>query len=245
MAFAIAKGLVDTVRVEIVGRDINKLNIFQERIGKTISLFEYGDGFSIENKHIILAVKPNNIDSISPLLKGKATNLFSVLAGTKIDSIRAKIQSDSYIRAMPNLSALFQQSMTSISGDLDSKELAIKIFSTIGSTLWLESEDEIDIATAIAGSGPAYLSLVAEAMADGGVKAGLKRIDSEKLVLGLFSGFSPLLEHHKSSDIKDSVMSPKGTTAYGYATLESGGVRNSFIQAIESAYQRAIELGKK
>jgi len=244
MAFAIAKGLVDTVRLEIVGRDIKKLQEFQKKIGKKISIFEYEDGFSIENKHIILAVKPYNLESISPLLKGKAKNLFSVLAGTRIDSIREKIQADSYIRAMPNLSALFQKSMTSISGDEDSKDLAINIFSTIGSTLWLESEDEIDISTAIAGSGPAYLSLVAEAMADGGVKAGLKRVDAEQIVLGLFSGFAPLLEHHKASDIKDSVMSPKGTTAYGYATLENGAVRNSFIQAIESAYKRAVDLGK-
>ena len=145
---------------------------------------------------------------------------------------------------MPNLSALFQKSMTSISGDIHSKNLALNIFSTIGSTIWLESENEINIATAIAGSGPAYLSLVAEAIADGGVKAGLKRKDSEKLVLGLFTGFAPLLEGHKASEIKDSVMSPKGTTAYGYATLEENSVRNSFMQAIESAYQRAIELGK-
>jgi len=244
MAFAIAQGLADTVHIEVIGRDIQKLENFQKKLGKKISILEYADGFSIENKHIILAVKPNNLDSVSTLLKGKAKNIFSILAGTKIESIKAKIQADSYIRAMPNLSALFQKSMTSISGDADSKELAINIFSTIGSTLWLESEDEIDIATAIAGSGPAYLSLVAEAIADGGVKAGLKRADAEKLIVGLFSGFSPLLESYKPSYIKDSVMSPKGTTAYGYATLENGAVRNSFIQAVESAYKRAIELGK-
>ena len=245
MAFAIAKGLVENYRLEVVGRDLEKLKKFRENLGKDIDILEYQDGFSIEGKNIILTFKPNNLKSVSPLLTGTAETLFSVLAGTKIETIKDEVSSKSYIRAMPNLSALFQKSMTSITGDVQAKKLAIDIFSTIGKTLWLESENEVDIATAIAGSGPAYLSLVAEALADGGVKAGLKRVDSEKLVFGLFDGFSHLLKDQKASNIKDSVMSPKGTTAYGYSTLEDGSVRNSFIKAVESAYQRAVELGKK
>jgi len=244
IAFAIAKGLVNNYELEIIGRDIKKLENFRKNIGADINISEYGKNFIIDGKNIILAVKPNNINSISPLLQGKAENIFSVLAGTKIADIKKKIASKSYVRAMPNLSALFQESMTSITGDIHSKSIAINIFSNIGSTIWLESEDEVDIATAIAGSGPAYLSLIAESIADGGVKAGLKRKDSEKLVLGLFKGFSPLLEKYKASDIKDSVMSPKGTTAYGYSALEESNVRNSFIKAIESAHQRAVDLGK-
>jgi len=245
MAFAIAKGLVDSYHIEVIGRDMKKLKEFRENLGTKIDISEYGDSFSINGKTIILAVKPNNLQAISPFLSGIAKNIFSVLAGTTIESIKREIKSKSYIRAMPNLSALFQKSMTSITGDIYSKDLAVNIFSTIGLTLWLETENEIDIATAIAGSGPAYLSLVAEAIADGGVKAGLKRKDSEKLVAGLFNGFPSLLENHKASEIKDSVMSPKGTTAYGYATLEEGSVRNSFIKAIEYAYQRAVVLGEK
>lgn len=244
MAFAIAKGLSDNYEIEVVGRDLRKLEKFRETLEKDIKIIEYGKEFSIEGKNLIFAVKPHNLEAVSQSLTGEADVLFSVLAGTTIDSIKKVIESKSYIRAMPNLSALFQSSMTSITGDVHSRKLAFDIFSTIGLTLWVENEDEIDAATAIAGSGPAYLSLVAEAMADGGVKAGLKRLDAEKLVLGLFKGFAPLLENYKPSDIKDSVMSPKGTTSYGYSTLEAGAVRDSFIKTIESAYGRAKALGK-
>jgi pyrroline-5-carboxylate reductase len=108
--------------------------------------------------------------------------------------------------------------------------------SAIGDTMWLASEKELDIATAVAGSGPAYLALVAEAMMDGGVAGGLKRADSVALVNSLFRGFAPLISAQHPALIKDSVMSPAGTTAAGYKELEIGGVRASFIKAIASAF---------
>jgi pyrroline-5-carboxylate reductase len=243
MAFAIAKGLSKDYKLKVVGRDISKLKKFRDDLDKDIEIVELKDGFSINNENIILAVKPYAVDEVSKLLTGKAEKLFSVLAGTTLSKLRDKFESKHYVRAMPNLSALFQKSMTSLAGDKSAKEDAIALFSSIGLTIWFESEDEIDVATAIAGSGPAYLSLVAEALADGGVKAGLKRADAQKLVAGLFRGFSPLLKHHKPAEIKDSVMSPKGTTAYGYASLEERGVRSAFIKAVESAHQRAVVLG--
>lgn len=247
MALSIAKGLVSNdYKIEVVGRNLEKLNKFEDEVGAEIdkipNYLEWK--FDISDKNIILAVKPNNLESVSKSLTGEAKTLFSVLAGTTIKSLKDNIKAKSYIRAMPNLSASFQKSMTSITGDIKARELGEKIFSNIGEVLWLGSESEIDIATAIAGSGPAYLALVAEALADGGVKAGLRRDDAEKLVYGLFDGFSPLIQNEKASSVKDRVMSPKGTTAYGYSALEESGVRGSFIKAVEKAYNRAIELGK-
>jgi pyrroline-5-carboxylate reductase len=129
-----------------------------------------------------------------------------------------------------------------LTGDVDYREDAIALFSAIGSTRWLSSEKEIDIATGLAGSGPAYLALIAEALTDGAVKQGLKRDDAMAIMRGLFSGFGELIQEVHPALLKDGVMSPGGTTAAGYGALENGNVRASCMDAIAKAYERAKEL---
>ena len=243
MALALAKGLKEKYELEVLGRDINKLETFKEKVGD-ITVGTVQDSSDITDKNIILCVKPHSLDDVSRSLKGKAKTLFSVLAGTTLEKLQNSIEAHSYVRAMPNLSAAYLKSMTTLTGDEILKEEAENIFNEIGDTLWVGSEKELDIATAVAGSGPAYLALIAEALSDGGVKCGLKRDDSLKLVRGLFNGFAPLLENESPSGIKDGVMSPAGTTAAGYSALEEEGVRNGMIKAIEAAYDRACELGR-
>ncbi len=235
MALALAKGLEKEHDLTIVGRDGEKLLHFTNQLAKhakTALLEKY----EIEGETVILCVKPKALKSTSDSLKGKAKTLYSVLAGTKIEVLQKAIKSESYIRAMPNLAAQFFASMTTITGDEAKKDEAEALFSSIGKTLWVESQKELDIATAIAGSGPAYLAMVAEALADGGVKEGLKRSDAMKLVEGLFEGFAPLLEHSHPALLKDAVMSPGGTTAAGCAALEKMGARAAFIEAVHSAF---------
>ena len=146
---------------------------------------------------------------------------------------------------MPNIAASVQKSTTTITGDKEGKTLAVNIFDELGKTIWVNTENQLDIATAIAGSGPAYLALIAEALADGGVKAGLERSHCMALVQGLFHGTASLLDKNHPAMIKDSVMSPGGTTAAGYAKLEEAGVRDAMIKAVEAAYLKALELGQK
>ena len=134
--------------------------------------------------------------------------------------------------------------MTTLVGDINLKDEIITLFNNIGSTLWLNSEKELDIATGIAGSGPAFLAIIAEALADGGVNCGLKRDDSQKLVKGLFNGFGDLIQNNHPAILKDNVMSPAGTTSAGIQILEKYGIRNAFIEAIDKAYQRAIKLNE-
>jgi pyrroline-5-carboxylate reductase len=162
-----------------------------------------------------------------------------------LEFLKRQIKAKHYIRTMPNVAASKQKSMTTITGDKEAQNEAIEIFSSIGRTLWVNTENQLDIATALAGSGPAFLALVAEALADGAVKAGLERSYSVELVRGLFEGVSSLLEDNHPAIIKDSVMSPGGTTAQGIAKLEEGAVRDAFIKAIEAAYLKALEVGKK
>lgn len=234
MAFALIDALKSSFTIEVIGRDIDKL---KELKRSGIDAKSYND-FNSKAKTIILAVKPYALDSISKYFKHQADLLISVLAGTNIKTLKKEINSKYYVRAMPNIAAKFKKSMTTLTGDIEAKEESIKIFNEIGDSLWVESEKELDIATAVAGSGPAFLAIIAEALMDGGVMQGLKREDSKKLTQGLFEGFAPLLKDRHPAIIKEEVMSPAGTTAKGCASLEEDGVRSAFIKAVEAAFKK-------
>jgi len=237
MAEAIIRGTVVYHDIEVVGRDEKRLQKLQKELPK-IKIQVLRDSFDIEGKNLLFCVKPYALESVSKKFKGKAHALLSVLAGTPLIRLKEHIEATFYVRAMPNLAASYQKSMTTLFGDDAFKKEAIEICESFGDALWLLSEKEIDIATGVAGSGPAFLALVAEALSDGAVKEGLKREDATVLVRGLFKGFSPLLDEKHPAIIKDEVMSPGGTTAAGYAALEEGRVRDSMIKAIEKGLPR-------
>jgi len=234
MAMAMADGLKDKYTLEFVARDISKLTEIKEKFSAEIYDLE---GFDITDKNIILAVKPYALSPVASQLTGQATALYSVLAGTTLEALQNAIPAQSHVRIMPNVAAKFGASTSVLTGDKEKKEEALAIFSAIGDTFWVDSEKEIDIATAIAGSGPALLTLVAEAMMDGLVKEGMKRPDAVGITNSLFNGFAPLIKSNHPALIKDSVMSPGGTTAAAYGALEEGAVRSSFIKAVGEAFK--------
>lgn len=241
MALSIAKGLKESYKIEVVGRNLEKIKKFEKELGTPVDAYMLSE-FDVSDKEVILCVKPNNIIEVAEQLEGHAKVIYSVLAGVKVERIMEVFEPQAVVRAMPNLAASVQRSMTTLTGDAEYKMNAHSLFSTIGPTLWLGSEKEIDIATALAGSGPAYLALIAEALTDGAVKQGLKRDDAMAIMRGLFGGFGELIQEVHPALLKDGVMSPGGTTAAGYGALEEGNVRNACIKAIESAYKRATEL---
>ena len=241
MALSIAKGLKENYKIEVVGRDKEKLDIFEKAVGVEMKKYLLED-FNTTDKTLILCVKPANVEEVGKKLKGTAEVLYSVLAGTTLQKLRENFTAKSYVRTMPNLAASVGASMTTLTGDAIYKEEARTLFSAIGTTHWLNSEKEIDIATALAGSGPAYLALIAEAFSDGAVQQGLKRDDATAIMRGLFDGFAKLIQEKHPALLKDGVMSPGGTTAAGYAALEEGNVRSSAMKAIAAAYKRATEL---
>jgi pyrroline-5-carboxylate reductase len=244
MATSLIKGMINNYKIEVVGRNKKTLQELKDKL-PSISIITLDEPFNMTDKHIILCVKPNSLDDLKNNIKGEASSLYSVLAGTTLETLKQKIPSKQYIRTMPNLGATYLKSMTTITGEIELKNSALEIFGNIGNTIWVKTQKELDIATAVAGSGPAYLALIAESLADGGVNAGLTRADATKLVQGLFEGFSPLLNDNKPASIKDAVMSPGGTTSAGYSAMERCGVRNGMIEAISNAYAKACELSKK
>lgn len=241
MALSIAKGLKDNYKIEVVGRSLEKINAFEDKLGLSLDK-ALMDDFDMNDKTIILCVKPQNVEEISTRLKGKARVIYSVLAGTSIQKLRENINSNAIVRSMPNLAASVKKSMTTLTGNIEFKEEAEELLGSIGATRWLSSEKELDIATALAGSGPAYLALIAESLADGAVKQGLKRDDAMAIMRGLFGGFGELIQDVHPALLKDGVMSPGGTTAAGYGALEDGNVRSACMDAIEKAYKRATQL---
>jgi pyrroline-5-carboxylate reductase len=243
MALSIAQGLKGKYNIEVVGRSMSKLEAFEKQLGTSIEKHLLSN-FNLHNKTVLLCVKPANVEEVSQTVQGEAALLISVLAGTSLEKLQEAFNAQKCVRSMPNLAASVGASMTTLTGDENAKEEALAILSSIGDTLWLGSEKEIDIATALAGSGPAYLALMAEALTDGAVKQGLKREDAMATMRGLFGGFGKLIQEIHPALLKDGVMSPGGTTAAGYGALEKGNVRASCIDAIEKAYEKAKELGK-
>ncbi len=242
MATAIIKGVSENYETEVAARDEKRLNELKDEFKGRITVKKLRNGFDIEGKNLILCVKPQALDKVALQLNGSANSLLSVMAGVSLEKLKYSIEARHTLRAMPNLAATYGKSMTTLCGDESFKDEALRICATFGTALWLNSEKEIDIATALAGSGPAYLALVAEALSDAAVKEGLKRDDAQILSRGLFEGFAELLKDNHPALLKDSVMSPGGTTAAGVGALEERSVRDAFIKAIHYAYERAKEI---
>lgn len=201
---------------------------------------------------IILAVKPAGIDEVLDEITSVVTNrqiLISIAAGISTEHILSRIgKKIPLVRVMPNSCALVQQSTSVISvsavASTEAKNLAAKIFSSLGEVIFLEEKYQNE-ATALSGSGPAYFYLFAEALIDAGVKAGLARNISSKLVVGTLVGAGKMLKETGKHPalLRDMVASPGGTTMAAVEAFEKAGFRAGVFQAVEAAIERARELG--
>lgn len=243
MAYAIAAGLKDSWNLEIIGRNQEKLEKFRDSLKCDCELKLLQDGIDLTQKTLILCVKPYALAELEQFeLSGEAHALLSVLAGISIKALKLAIPATHTIRTMPNVCAVYGRSTTALTGDAEAKDLAIEIFQSIGQAIWVESEKQLDIATALAGSGPAYLAVVAESLVDAAVREGLSRLEAEQFARGLFAGFGELYQHQGATEIKESVMSPGGTTAQAIAALEEHGARHAFFEAIRCAHEKAKKI---
>jgi pyrroline-5-carboxylate reductase len=202
---------------------------------------------------VILAVKPQIMDAVATEIAPAVTRrklLISIAAGVATEKIRARLHKDSrLIRVMPNTPALVLEGVTAIAkadglepGDLD---IAREIFGAVGRVVVL-GEELLDAVTGLSGSGPAYVAVVIESLADGGVRMGLDRATAMTLATQTVLGAAKLLLEtglHPGA-LKDMVSSPGGTTIAGIAALEEGGLRTTLITAVERATQRSRELGQ-
>jgi pyrroline-5-carboxylate reductase len=202
---------------------------------------------------VVLAVKPQIMAPVVRQISAAVTPrklLISIAAGVSTMTIRAALGKEArLIRVMPNTPALVLEGVTAIAktdglepGDLDT---ASEIFSAVGRVVTLD-EELMDAVTGLSGSGPAYVAIVVESLADGGVKMGLDRATAMILATQTVLGAARLILEtglHPGA-VKDMVSSPGGTTIAGVHALEEGGLRHTLIKAVERATQRSRELGR-
>lgn len=197
----------------------------------------------------VIAVKPPDVPAaIAAAVAAGATRILSIAAGVSLAALQDAAGGDAaVIRAMPNTPALVGKGAAAISGGEHATEedvaWAEEILSAVGTVVRVP-EKQIDAVTGLAGSGPAYVFLVAEALTDAGVLAGLARSVAEALVVQLLVGSAALLEARGDpAGLRAMVTSPAGTTAAGLRALEEHAVRAAFIEAVMAATVRSRELG--
>jgi pyrroline-5-carboxylate reductase len=199
-------------------------------------------------------VKPQIMGAVLKEISGavdRSRLLISVAAGVPVARLREGLGKDArLIRVMPNTPALVLEGVTAIAradgleaGDL---ELAQELFGAVGRAVVLD-EDALDAVTGLSGSGPAYVAIVIESLADGGVKMGLDRATAMTLATQTVLGSARLILETgmHPGQLKDMVASPGGTTIAGIAALEDGGIRRTIISAVERATLRSRELGRQ
>lgn len=201
---------------------------------------------------VLLAVKPQVMGSVLPGLRPhilKDALVLSVAAGITTATIESMLEPGvRVVRSMPNTPAMIGMSATAIAPGAnatdDDMEIARAVFTAVGRVV-LVDEVHLDAVTGLSGSGPAYIFLIMEALADAGVKVGLSRDVALELAAQTLLGSAQMLlqtgEH--PGRLKDQVTSPGGTAIAGLHTLEEGGLRTTLINAVEAATRRAKELG--
>jgi len=202
---------------------------------------------------VIYAVKPQ---IMAQVLRETATSLdmskliISIAAGVPLSAIESCLNKDlRLVRVMPNIAASVKEGAAAIAPGKhalkDDLKVAKAIFDSVGKSVIIE-EELMDAITGLSGSGPAYIFLIVDALADAGVKMGLSREDalllSTQTVLGAAKLLMETNEH--PGKLKDRVTSPGGTAIAGLHTLEQGGLRTTLINAVEAATRRSKELGE-
>lgn len=200
---------------------------------------------------LVLAVKPqemrNVLTALRPTLAGRTPLLLSIAAGIRIDDLRAWCPGLQVVRAMPNRPALFGAGATALFAAADvtvaQRIAAERVLGAAGITVWVRSESELDVVTALSGSGPAYFLLLAESMAAAAVQLGLEPATAAKLAAQTLYG-TGLIAHH-DPDLaaqRAAVTSKGGTTAAAIASFEHDGFAALVHAALAAATRRGIEL---
>ncbi len=207
---------------------------------------------------VLLAVKPQQLDALAAALaasdqepvdasSGPRRLLISVLAGVSLQRLQRLFPTSVCVRAVPNTPALVRAGLTALAwGDgvgADRREWVRALFAHVGEVLELP-ESQLDAFLALTSSGPAFVALVAEAMADGAVAAGLPRQLAQHLAHRTLAGTAALLHERElhPGQLKDMVSSPGGTTIAGLRQLERAGLRSALLEAVLAAAERSREL---
>jgi len=203
---------------------------------------------------IVVAVKPQIIGDVLPALRslvGPDTIVLSVAAGTTLKNLKSGLGDCAIVRTIPNTPAQVGRGVTVAIGndrvDAAARALVTGLLESVGAVIWVEKEALIDSATAVSGSGPAYVFHMVEALAAAAVAVGFDREAAEKLARATVEGAGELLYRSdlSATTLRENVTSPKGTTAAALKVLMArGGLTPLMKKAVAAARKRSRELAK-
>ncbi len=247
----LAKGVAKPVDISVSDISPARRDVLKESYGVQITddNREATKGADV----IVLAVKPQEAGKVLSELRGISQKqmVLSIAAGVTMDSLKQGLGHDYVVRAMPNMPAQIGEGMTvwtATPGIMQKqREMAQAILAAMGEEMYVDSEKYIDMATALSGSGPAYLFLIIEALTDAGVHIGMPRPMAERLIVEtmISSARSVKVMGKHPAELKNMVTSPGGTSTEGLLQLESGGLRSLLLKAVIAAYNKASSLGAK
>lgn len=202
---------------------------------------------------VVLSIKPQRLTEVMKGLKGIRSDalVLSIIAGANIKKISTGLKHKAIVRSMPNTPGQIGEGITVWTASKEvteeQQEITKSILGALGEEVFVEDESYLDMATALSGSGPAYVFLFTEALIDAGVHMGFPRRIAEQLVLQTIKGSASFYESagRHPATLRNQVTSPGGTSAEALYYLEKAGFRTAISRAVWAAYQRSLELGKE
>ncbi|MFT5451095.1 MAG: pyrroline-5-carboxylate reductase [Enterobacterales bacterium] len=257
MAKAIITGLVKSgypaEKIIATNRTIEKLQLLSSSLGINTSLSNAEAASKADV--IILAVKPAVVTDVCKEMAAQIDKqlIISVAAGITIKLIRKHLNTNNaVVRAMPNTPCLLSKGTIGIFAEqnvkTEQRDFIDSLFNNVGEIIWIASEQQMDIVTALSGSGPAYYFYLTEALIKAGVDLGLEEEVSSKLVNQTALGAVTMLTNkplQSAKNLREAVTSPNGTTAAALKVFDESNLMNIVSSAIDNATNRGIEMSKQ
>jgi len=245
-----AKKTVDPASV-IVGEPIAQRRAYLARYG--VATTDDNQAAVASAEVVLLAVKPQVVGDVMKHIAGSVPSdalVMSIVAGLPIAAIQRTLPASSVVRVMPNTPAQSGEGMSvwvkSPEVTPDQAAWVQTVLASLGDELQLPSEKYLDMATAVSGSGPAYVFLFVESLADAGVRLGLNRDIALRLAWQTVRGaaaYGQASQKHPA-ELRNMVTSPGGTTAEALHALEQAAFRAAIAEAVQACYEKALELGR-
>ena len=247
----ISKGSAEPEFIAVSDVDQTRLKALRERYGIRCTA---DNREAIRGKDIVvLSVKPQVLAEVTEGLRGVLQPeqlVLSIIAGARVETLSRQLGHNSIVRVMPNTPAQIGEGISVWTAteavSQTQREAAQAILTALGKEIYVADEKYIDMATAVSGSGPAYVFLIIEALTDAAVHIGMPGEMASELVLQTILGsvrFAQVSGKHPA-ELRDMVTSPGGTTAEGLFRLEDGGLRAILTEAVIAAYEKAKNLGE-
>jgi pyrroline-5-carboxylate reductase len=251
IAAVLRSGILDAADIAVAERYEDRLDYLRS----TYSIRPADDAVDAvrDADFVLLAVKPQDFESAVSPVHGRLGHAVavSIMAGVPIASLMLTTGTGAVVRSMPNTPAQVGAGMTVWTATADVSETrregVRKIFQSLGEEAYVPDEHYLDMATALSGSGPAYVFLFLEALTDAGVHVGLSRELATKMALQTVLGSAKYASEsgRPAAELRGQVTSPGGTTAAALRVLEAGSFRSSVLEAVIAAYDRSRELGEQ